>query len=381
MTAYERSSINRFLLIYLGSSFVFIVIMGFLFYDFQSTAKVELTKQQMKLYAQSIGGKIIDDYMQGKSDFLLETNRDFQVALFDKNAKLIKTQYENPLLRDAEFVDVNGSYYLQDGSARDHFGVHTIVIRESGLVNQINQLFYKVVGVCIFAILLFSAIGAYLAKLFLRPIRDEIERFDRFIADSAHELNTPVAALLLIADALKSSSSDERNLSRLKIAARSISNIYDDLAFFAKKGEIQSFDEVLDVADILSQRVELLSDMAKLKNIELTMQLERCEISIDRAKLQKLLDNLLSNAIKYTPNNGSIKIKLAQRTLNIEDSGNGIPQNMSSRVFDRDFRLDRKQHGFGIGLAIVKSICDEYGIEIIISKSLLGGAGFELVLG
>ena len=69
MTAYERSSINRFLLIYLGSSFVFIVIMGFLFYDFQSTAKVELTKQQMKLYAQSIGGKIIDDYMQGKRLF------------------------------------------------------------------------------------------------------------------------------------------------------------------------------------------------------------------------------------------------------------------------------------------------------------------------
>lgn len=378
MTAYEKSSINRFLLIYLGSSFSFILIMGFLFYSFQSSAIIELKKQQMKLYAQNLGGEIIDEYMQGKKDFTIEPSSDFQVALFDKNAKIIKSQYNNPQFIKSEFENIKNRYYIKDNSARNHFNVDTIIIRESTLSNQLHQLLYQVVATCTITILLFFGIGAYLAKLFLQPIRNEIKRFDKFIADSAHELNTPVSALLLIADALKSSCTDTKNLSRLKIAARSIGNIYDDLAFFAKKGGVESYDESISMDELLKQRVEMFSDSAKLKNIIITTNIDNFVIKIDRSKASKLIDNLISNALKFTPNNGRININSHDGLVEIDDSGSGIPNDMRTNVFNREFRLDSTQKGLGIGLAIAKSICDEYDVSINISDSHLGGAKFEL---
>ncbi len=224
-----------------------------------------------------------------------------------------------------------------------------------------------------------GALGAYLAKLFLRPIRDEIGKFDRFIADSAHELNTPLSALLLVADSLKNSCSDEKNLSRLKITARSIATIYDDLAFFAKKGEVESYDEEIEMAGLVTQRVEMMREMAELKNIIIDSEMKPFVCKIDRSKASKLIDNLLSNAIKYSPKDTRVCVSSVMSHLRIEDSGSGIPKDMEKKVFDRNFRLDNKQFGSGIGLAIVRKICEEYKIDIAIDSSqALGGAKFSL---
>jgi len=339
---------------------------------------IQLTKNKMKVYAQESGGKIIDQYMHGQNSFQIDDDKDFKIALFDKNQKLITSRFQPALFPTKEFEKIGNYYYLKDESAREHFGVKTIVVQEKTLKRLLQELLNSVILLCLIAIVLFFSVGVYLAKLFLRPIRSEIDRFDRFIANSAHELKTPISALILIADSLKDSCKDEKNLTRLKIVARSIAGIYDDLAFFSKKGDMESFDENIELSSLINQRVELLADLMRLKNISVELSLKTKWLKTDRSKFSRVIDNLLTNSIKFTPNGGKILITLNDKTVSIEDSGTGIADSIREKIFDRYFRAKSNQNGFGIGLAIVKSICDQYQINIKTETSMLGGAKFEL---
>ena len=89
--------------------------------------------------------------------------------------------------------------------------------------------------------------------------------------------------------------------------------------------------------------------------------------------LSRIIDNLLSNAIKYNKRDGKIRVKLDQDSLVISDTGIGFDQEMADRIFERYKRLDTSSGGFGLGLSIVKSLCELYKIDIdVLSKKGVG---------
>ena len=90
---------------------------------------------------------------------------------------------------------------------------------------------------------------------------------------------------------------------------------------------------------------------------------------IDEVSAQRLFSNLFSNAIKYNKQGGTIDIKLTQGYFTITNSGSGIKKEQQERIFERFYRANEHEGGFGIGLDIVKRVCQRYGIEIDISSA------------
>ena len=135
---------------------------------------------------------------------------------------------------------------------------------------------------------------------------------------------------------------------------------------------------MLDVREIIADRVEYFEVLAKSKQVTFSLSLTEAEIVMDRRKFIRVIDNLISNAIKYNKRNGEIRIELKRNRLVIEDTGIGISEEKIPFMFDRYLRFNKSEGGFGVGLSIVKKIVDEYGIRIEVESE--EGVGTRMVL-
>jgi signal transduction histidine kinase len=142
-----------------------------------------------------------------------------------------------------------------------------------------------------------------------------------------------------------------------------------------------------DLAELVTTTADQMSLLAEDKNITVVCDsATRVMIEGDQARLKQVIVNLLDNAIKYTPNGGRIKLKIAQENgdavLDVADDGIGIPAEALPHVFKRFFRVDgsrsREQGGAGLGLSIVKSICDAHGARVEVSSIPGQGSRFRI---
>ena len=103
-------------------------------------------------------------------------------------------------------------------------------------------------------------------------------------------------------------------------------------------------------------------------------------IWIDEAKIARVIDNLISNAIKYNKRSGEIALVLKEECLMISDTGIGIEKEKISAMFERYSRFNSTEGGFGIGLNIVKSILDEYKLEVEVNSVIKMGTTIKIHL-
>ncbi len=212
-------------------------------------------------------------------------------------------------------------------------------------------------------------------------MRDSILLLDRFIKDTTHELNTPLSAILANIEMMDTDVMVEKNktkLSRINIAAKTVSVLYKDLTYLTLDQEKKNHDEVIDVKELIYDRAEYFSILAKSKHLECKLDLEESSITIDRRKFTRVIDNLISNAIKYNKRHGTVGIELKQGMLLVWDTGIGINEENIPFMFDRYIRFNNAEGGFGVGLSIVKNIVDEYHMSIEVESK--EGEGTRMVL-
>ena len=196
---------------------------------------------------------------------------------------------------------------------------------------------------------------------------------DKFIKDSAHELNTPITVLLSSVSMLKNGKNPEKMMKYISSSSKQISQIYNDIQFATfnefKNNHILEFD----LKELLNQSIDFFIDIATLKNINISQNLNSCVVKMDRTKAQRLVNNLISNAIKYSKKDSKINIELINCKLMVEDFGIGIKEEELKEIFVRYKRGENSEGGFGIGLDIVKSVCQEYGLILNLeSKEKVG---------
>jgi two-component system, OmpR family, sensor histidine kinase TctE len=213
----------------------------------------------------------------------------------------------------------------------------------------------------------------------------------RFIANAAHQLRTPLAGFVVQAErALR-----EHDLAAMKPAllqmytsADRLSHTVTQLLVLAKSEPIDGMNELkrIDLYRLVRSTCIDWAPKALQRQMELSFECSEQSVSVqgDEVLLRELLVNLLDNAILYGHNKGHIVVSLASRpnpTLIVEDDGPGIPESEKSKIFERFYRIpDSPGEGCGLGLAIVKEIADLHKARLeLTQKNAIGGTRIVIV--
>lgn len=372
----EKKTLFRFLALYTFFTIVVLALTVSLYYNLQK----ELAQRQMTIELNEYSNDFISTLQHLKSQKAGSSSYPhdpkFRSSLYGVDYKLIYSTLSNPkkLLTEVSYTNNKIIRYIinpEDYYLHTQYIVIEIVDDESWLKKTVRNL-------VLYSFLFFTTmiiIGYFLLKTFLKPMRDAIHLLDTFIKDTTHELNTPVSTIMTNIEMIDKDNIKDKYLlkiiNRIEIGTKTVSNIYDDLSFLILKNKIISNNQNINLKKLIAQRVEYFSILANVKKIQIKTKLDpNATLNIDEKKISKLIDNLLSNAIKYNKINGSIVITLDKNELTIKDTGKGIEQQNIDLMFERYARFDHVVGGFGIGLNIVKMICDEYNLDIKITSQV-----------
>ncbi len=223
---------------------------------------------------------------------------------------------------------------------------------------------------------LINELNALLARL-----KTALESQRQFTADAAHELRTPLTAVRLQLDILKRAEGAQEITQALNTLERGVlrsTHLAQQLLELARQEpeNIEILFSTIELSTIVQECVEQALPIAKAKNIHLTQEIiDRPSLEGNASKLTVMLGNLISNAINYTPEGGSVVVKLSKEhgrpSLEVSDDGVGIPVADRQRVFDRFYRVSGTGvMGSGLGLSIVRSVADLHKAEIQLFEGL-----------
>ena len=233
-------------------------------------------------------------------------------------------------------------------------------------------------------------------NLLLGRVRTAFEAQRHFVADAAHELRSPLAALSLQVQTLRragDAASREVAATRLAAGIERASRLIEQLLMLARQEASAATGtrlELVDLRELARNAIGEMTPLAQDRDIDLGLRETAGDVRIGGhpEALAILLRNLLDNAVKYTPVGGTADVDIVASdrvTLVVEDSGPGIDAQSRERVlarFDRGGQAGAGVSGSGLGLAIVKTITDRHGADISLERSArLGGLRVEVRFG
>lgn len=382
LTQNEKRTFRSFYSLFLGSTLILLGIIFFLFYQTKADFYRDITISKMQINASQLASKIVYAHMQNtplkKSELSVKSG--FKFGLYDSSGNAVLTYIGQKVILNHKFSQNGNNLILIDNSVGGHLGISYIAIEENVLFNTLNELQNKIIISYVLLYIFVVVFGFYLTKQFIKPIVQQRIKLNNFIKDTTHELNTPISALVMSINDKKPLT--QKSHERILISAKRISEIYDDLTYLFLNSEEQNKKgiEALDLERIITEQTEYFKLFAQKKQIELFVQTEPFIYNIDKESFIRLFNNLISNAIKYTPMTGKVQVTLKDGILSIKDSGNGIKKNDINKIFQRFYRADAISGGFGIGLSIVKTVCDTYNIKIEVDSKINEGSEFKLTL-
>ena len=362
----------------------FMITLLSLFY-YQSQEQLMLSDKRALLtkyaYIQTRRLKVLHHFFDERTEYPRDPR--FRSAIYDLEHMKIFSLLEDENVRfDQEEIYITNSHiHLVKTLDEFYLGTKYLIIEVEDSGEWRGEIWKSILGYGTLGFVFFMLFGLFLAKLFLKPMRDSIVLLDRFIKDTTHELNTPLSSILANIEMMDTDVMVEKNkkkLARINIAAKTVSVLYKDLTYLTLEQEKENIDEEIDIKELLYDRAEYFSVLAQSKRLECNLDLEKAKITMDRRKLTRVIDNLISNAIKYNKRNGTVGITLREGMLVIWDTGIGIDEEKIPFMFDRYMRFNESEGGFGIGLSIVKQILDEYNISIEVKSKK--GEGTSMVL-
>lgn len=278
-----------------------------------------------------------------------------------KSQKLLYELHETPKEFFALFpIPKNEIYALKLSLNQQHYQQRKNYVYERIIVHILWALF----AVSILSVL-FSLYALY-------PLRRALRLTEEFSRDILHDLNTPLSSLRLNVSLLKPIPENEKKIERISKSIDTIVSLGDNLRSYLEEHE--NISEKIDLFELLSEKKVIYEKLYP----HLAYQLIGGAMSVQTYPdgMERILDNLLSNASKYNKEDGRVFIRLYPESMRvvIEDTGKGIAH--PEKVFDRFYK--EHERGLGIGLHIVKKLCDEMNILIKVESEL--GFGTRVAL-
>lgn len=233
----------------------------------------------------------------------------------------------------------------------------------------------------IFLLLPFYFIGRYYVGRTLEPVAENIDTMSHFIHDAGHELKTPLAIVSGNLQILRDSKNPDKSIIEESITTiHSMANSLDGLVELANL-KAPTATSTLSIRENIEEALWLHSENIAKKHLTTTLDIpESLQVTIEKKHFQILLSNLISNAIRYNKDGGNITITAKWRKLTITDTGIGMTESESKKIFERFYRVDRsgKIPGTGIGLTIVERIARLYGWNIEVKSEKWVGTSFVI---
>jgi two-component system, OmpR family, sensor kinase len=232
----------------------------------------------------------------------------------------------------------------------------------------------------------------------VKPFADSINRMiarlqvgidgeKRFIADAAHELRTPIAALQLHIDNLENApdaTARNERLRELREAIVRTAMMIRQLLELARADAQHDPGAAVDALDVRQMVQTLVADLLPLadaRSIDLGVKrFDAAHVNANTGEIRMAVRNLLENALRYTPAGGRVDIEVFEDAtgaiVRVTDTGPGIPEDALGRVFDRFFRLNSEMvEGSGLGLSIVKSVVTKHDGSVSLENRRDGQSG------
>ncbi len=333
-------------------------------------------KIELKLYAQKVTNKIYKFSNSDEKEFYFPRSNVFKSAIFDQYGEIVFSLIDDVEFSSKKYFEKDGSVYLHIDLKDNIFGATHMIVTKKITYAKIIQ---NVLAILIVVTILVLISTFFILKQSLEPYRKFNQYFENFIKDAMHELKTPMGVILLNLDGLDSIYENNKMIKRAKSALKNMVVVYEDLEFFVRKSRIEHPKENINISSFTKERVEFFMDLLNSKEMKVVLNIQEClEVNFSKLELSRVIDNTISNAIKYSKNRTKIEITLEKKDnhilLKVQDEGKGIKD--TKKIFDRYYRGDKISGGFGIGLSIVKNICDKNGVHVEVKSTPNKGAVF-----
>ena len=305
----------------------------------------------------------------------------YQAGLYDRHFKPLFTLIDTPIENFTPGYHGEGAYTYYISALPEHryFDASYLIVG-----NELSYVpvYEKVATILLSVVILVFLLSLFFLDRFALPFKRVNRKLDNFIKDSMHEINTPLSIINVNIDLYNRKNPENKYLTRIKAAAKSLSNIYYDMDYLIKNEKGNFVYEPINLRAYVQERIDYFMEVAAMKKITITSDI-RCDTTIrfNPVQLQRIVDNNLSNAIKYSHENTAIAVRLAGSergcALSFQDEGIGIAD--TERIFERYYREEGEKGGFGIGLNIVKKIADDAGIVLEIDSELGKGSRFTYI--
>lgn len=232
-----------------------------------------------------------------------------------------------------------------------------------------------------------------LASWTLEPIQKSHQRQKQFVSDASHELRTPLS---IISGEIEVALAKDRQLPQYKRVLSStkeeidrLSKLVKNLLLLARNDKDELTRELVDLTDLISGVIAGLTPKAKKKNQAIVFEPAETPSMVmgNSSLISQVFYNLIDNAIIYSPEKSQIEVILHNRRKSVitqvKDHGIGIEKQALERIFDRFYRADESRsgiRGYGLGLAICKSVVEKHSGTLTVSSQLGKGTIFTVEL-
>ena len=324
----------------------------------------------------------MEDFDKTSSEvFLYPRFETVQSGLYDLNFNPIFT------LIDIQMDDFSSGYHiykensylivpLEEGR---YFGANYIILTSKISYSNV----YQKVGIVLLSILVFLFVLSFsFLNYFALPFKKINQQLDNFMKDSMHDINTTLNIININVDLYNRKNPNNKYLQRIKAATKALSNIYKDVDYLIKVDQKSLIYKKIDASRVINDSILYFYEVAAIKNIQIISNVEdNVFLIFNETKLQRIIDNSLSNAIKYSHKDSKVEVVFkrvgSEYQLIFKDYGIGI--DYDHRIFERYYRENNNESGFGIGLDIVKAIIDKAGIQLKVTSKINEGSTFTYI--
>ena len=355
------------------------------FYMYIQESIANLKTQELSTVKKETSDIKLNVCISGDIEKVIVFRENYKIAFYDTNGKIVHTNDSdfNFAIYDLESgVDAEDNVFVQMYLERERdSAVKFVVVRPL----EYSSIIKKVLLLAILILLFLIVSSGTLIYFSTKTLAQTNRYLAQFFNDAMHEIRTPLGIIQFNLDMLKDKVKESNLpiLNRTQAATKSLTSIYEDIEYFIKHKKVEYQKESIDLSKFLEDRISFLEVLANIKEINFKTDIQKdIEYSINRIEIQRLIDNNISNAIKYSKEKTTIYISLRKEEENIslvfEDEGRGIGD--ISKIFVRYYRGDEIKGGFGMGLSIVKEICEKYNIKVEVTSEVGKGSKFTYIL-